>query len=125
MAAYFRVHDYYGTDENLTDPNNPYDLDPVADVITLPAGQFYANVELTSGGAKTLANPTTKVEGQFYVVRILIGTGGTGATLSFGTDWVDTGGTAFDSSAVGDANVIAGPCIGGKIYISKYVKSAA
>jgi hypothetical protein len=124
MAAYYKVEEYYGTDVNLTDPDNPFALIPDSGTITLPAGVFNANVSISSGGAKVIANPTTKVEGQRYLVKIAIASGGTGATLSLGTDWVALNATAFDASAIGDVNIVRGDCIGGKIYYELFVKSA-
>jgi hypothetical protein len=124
MAANYKVEEFYGQDPNLTDPDDPFALAPVTGVVTLPEGTFYANVEITAGGATTLANPTTLVEGQRYVVKFTIGTGGTGATLSLGTDWVKVNATAFDATAVGDVGLVIGDCIGGKIYCQVLVKSA-
>jgi hypothetical protein len=107
-------------------PSNVYNLSPVANVITLPKNTHLANVTLTASAAYTLANPTTLVDGQKYVVRIEVPTAGIGSTLAVGTNWIAVDGSSvFDASANGDVNLIVGECMAGKIYYRLSTKSAA
>jgi len=117
----------YTETPDATTPSNVYALAPVTNVITLPKNQHLANVSLTASAAYTLANPTTLVDGQKYVVRIEIAAiGAVGSTLAVGTNWIAVdGSSAFDASANGDVNLIVGECMAGKIYYRLSTKSAA
>ena len=95
----------------------PVDITVADATITLGENKTRGVVTLTAGVLHTLANPTTLIEGADYVVGIVIGTGGDGATLALGSNWVATStSVAFDGVAAGTVNLIRGTCIGGTIY---------
>lgn len=116
----------YTESPDFATPTDVYALAHVANTFTMPANVHLANISLTANAAYTLANPTTLVDGQRYVVRIaLTGAGAVGSTLAFGSAWVAVGGsTAFDASANGDVNIITGDCMAGVIYYRNSTVSA-